>query len=299
MVPYNLLRRYLPTGLFTCDVSVELSGNQLINMLSLDPAIFFIKASNGKCIDVNKNLLSTYKNDINDSQDIKNYIIAEFIHGFYKFMKEKATYIDLISDSFNYQSFISKSKKQSPVMLNMRNPYFSINLNGFGKKELEELSKEYRKNNVDKTFTIYNTTIEIGLTTPFSVFSELFEILPYEKFSSISSLKIPASDSLDSINIPETPSELKEKFNSRFKGRLMSIFESISKEYGNNASYIKQLELTQNYIPYSFMITISFKDIDTYFMDYLESESNDVVVIQTQEILKKIVSYIVYMSNNL
>ena len=97
------------------------------------------------------------------------------------------------------------------------------------------------------------------MNTPFAVFSELIEILPLDRFISISSLQIPASDSLDHMNIPDTPEELKESFNARFKGRLKIITGTITKNYNTNKDYIKQLELTQNYITYKYILSLSFK----------------------------------------
>ena len=217
-------------------------------------------------------------------------------------MKDKATYVDLLSDAYNHEHFLNHS--QSPVnMLSIRNPYFSHEINDNNYPELVNKFNDYKERVLSKKFTIENTYMEVALRIPFVCFCEFLDVLPYSKITCMDTLTIPASDSMDLKNIPATPEFIKENYNTRFTGRITAIVNSINESYSNNASFIKQLELTENYIPYSFNITISFKDLDRFFLPYIDeiakSPERELCCVYTSKIMQKIIDLAVAISKQL
>lgn len=289
----------IPSGLVTGDCIVTLSGPQLAYIITLEPRDFFIKASNNACVIINedspsKNKINPdYKNMIYEDESLKNYVIAEFLKGFYKFIMDKVTYIDLASDGFNYQRFLSKVQKDKIRVLNLRNPYFMCDFIEDQPKDIIMNLKNYRNDNIEKSFTINNTSFEISICSDFGVFFELMNILPYDRFLTMEGFKIPTSESIKLDNIPLCPESIKATFENRYNGRMTSLVKDIETKYGSDNQLIKRMEMTQNYISYSYIILISLYDIDKYLNGYITDHKNskDYIVKKTIAIINQIISF--------
>ena len=223
---FNIFRSMVPMGLIFGNTIVTLSGEQIASIISLEPRDFFIKASKNKCIitnqDPSKNKLDPqYKSNIYNDDDVKNYIISEFINSFYKFLLDKSTSIDLASDSYNFNRFLITTKNNIKL-LNLRNPYMMIDFSEDSTDYIINKLKEYKSINKQKKFTIENTYFEISICSDLSVFFELFELLPLNKFNVLESLSIPSSESLKTENIPYSDELMIQMFNydNRYKGTL-------------------------------------------------------------------------------
>jgi len=299
-----------PSGIIIGDCVVALSGAQLATIISLEPRDFFIKATNNKCVIVNedpsKNKLDPeYKDKIYDDQSVDNYIIAEFINGFYKFLIEKATFIDLASDSFNIGKFLSLEDKLMVKLMTMRNPYLMCDFIEDDVKDTLNNLNLYKSHNFSKSFTQKNTYFEIRVRSSFGTFFELMNLLPYEKFICIENLNIPAVESMDIINIPECPKEWKFKYENRYNGRLKDMVTEISNKYnGIDNSAIKKLALTENYIPYSYSLLLSLEDVDIYLQKYIVENTNnskitDYTVTSTVNMIRNIIQYMSTISDNM
>ena len=294
-----------PSGLILGDCVVALSGSQLASIISLEPRDFFIKASNNKCVIVNddpmKNKLDPDYN-IYEDENIKNFIISEFLTGFYKFLSEKATFIDLASDSFNFGKFLSKSRNSQINILNMRNPYIMCSFNDDKPDVIISNLKKYKELNLDKDFTIKNTYFEISICSEFGVFFELIENLPYDKFICLESLNIPSLNSCDISYIPECPDIWKDKYRNRYNGRMENIVIDINKKYAvSEQNLIKRLELTRNYIPYSYSLLLSLDDINNYLNSYIKENENskDYIIQKTISLIKEIIKFTVNIYKNM
>lgn len=290
---------FTPAGMIIGDCIVTLSGSQLASIISLEPRDFFIKASNNKCVIVNedptKNKLDPdYKSQIYTDESVKNFIISEFITGFYKFLTEKATFIDLASDSFNCGKFLSLNNTKKVKMMNLRNPYVMCEFNEDDPSVIISNLNRYKELNFPKKFTINNTYFEFSVRSDFGTFFELMNILPYEKFICLENLNMPAIDTSEISNIPECPDIWKEKYENRYKGRMSGLITDINdKYYRTNDTAIKKLEMTQNYVLYSYSLLLSLHDIDECLNPYLKEyeDSKDYIVNNTKTTINEIIKY--------
>ena len=290
---------FLPTGVITSRAIITLTGTTVANIIELNPTIFFVKARGGECLLPKENETDENKFDptynLHEDETFSNYIIATFVNNFYKFIVDKVKYVDVLSDSFNYSLYLNKGDEDDITLHSVINPLIQLDMVDdpipeIGQK-LEQCKKFTTGSDVfDKSFTLQNTYIELTINTSFAVFLEFFAILPYEKFTSMEALNIPASLSLDDTVIPPSPDE---KFTNRHVGRLTTVINEINKKYSSDTSVLKKLELTTGYVPYHFMITISLADIDTYFLSYLEKNDNsdNYVVYTTNTIMNKIIDF--------
>ena len=127
-------------------------------------------------------------------------------------MGDKATYIDLASDSFNFQRFLSKTGNDHVKVMNLRNPFVTSDFIEDDLKTILTSLANYKSLELGKEFTIENTLFEISICSDFGVFLELMELLPYEKFITLESLNIPSAESLKIENIPSCPDFIKYKY---------------------------------------------------------------------------------------
>lgn len=289
-------RYFLPTGCITEKVVVTLSGSHAANIVTLEPSTFFILASSGKCKlnsddDSSKELNENY--NLYEDDDFINYVIKEFINGFYKFVIEKATYNDMSSDSFNYNNFFTLVNKSNVVMNSIKNPLFAADMINDDVKLSLDKFKIYKELNMDKRFTLQNTKIDFVIKSSFSSFIEMIGILPYEKFISIEALHIPSSLSLDPSNIPACPSELIDKYENRHKGRLTNIINDINNTYNNDRMIMKKLEMTQGYVEYRYDLSLKLSDIDDFILPYIDNENkiDDYISHEVTDIFNIIIKY--------
>lgn len=298
---------FTPAGMIIGDCVLTLSGSHLASIISLEPRDFFIKASNNKCIIVNddptKNKLDPeYKNQIYTDESVKNFIISEFLTGFYKFLNDKATYIDLASDSFNTGKFLSLNNEKKVKMMNLRNPYVLCDFNDDNTALIIHNLNEYKELNLPQKFTIDNTYFEFSIRCEFGVFFELMNFIPYEKFICLENLNIPAMDTADYNNIPPCPTSWRDKYENRYKGRITGLIADIHKLYYKpEYNAIKKLEMTENYMLYSFSLLLTLDDIDRYLNQYIEKnkQSKDFIVNSTKTLCNEIIKYAVAIYKNM
>ena len=162
----RISRMYTPSGFNTTDAVVSFTGSNLLWLLTLSPEQFFIKATENKCLNEDGSLKEDYP--LFDNDEFSNFIITEFIHQFYKFMRERASYVDLISDAYNHQIFLKHDITKTVTFLNIRNPEFVVN---FSEASMIQKLNEYKSLGKPKAFTIENTEVEIAIRAPFTVFS--------------------------------------------------------------------------------------------------------------------------------
>lgn len=289
---------FSPSGSIVGDCCISLSGSQIASIITLEPMDFFIKASDSKCVianeDPSKNKLDpNYKDKIYTDESVKNFIISEFLTKFYKFLTEKATLIDLASDSFTNGKFLLCDNKKKVKLMNLRNPYVMCDFVEDDLKTIVENMKRYKESAMPKEFTINNTQFEILVCSEFCVFFELMNILPYEKFISLENLNIPASESLDINNAPKCPDEWERKYENRFYGRIKAFVSELNRSYDTHSNVIKRLAMTENYIPYSYSILLSLDDIDKYLNTYLsdKKDSTEYTDKLTISVINEIIKY--------
>ena len=285
-----------PSGIITGNCSVSLTGTNLVNIFTIDPLSFFITASENDCIIQSENPNDNkpdpeYKNKIYTDERIKNYIISEFLHGFYKFMNSRITYVDLVCDTFNIKNFLTLSNVNDMRVINLRNPYVICDFTEDNTNDILEHLKIYKTLNETSDFTIKNTEFEICVNSYFGVFFEFMNILPYNKFITFDSFNDTSNQSLIGMNIPECPDELKELFNLRYNTRLKDLNLDINKNYSSDG--LKRALLTENYITFKFIIKLSLEDIDRYLNEYYteNKDSKDYLVKSTNVIIKKIIKF--------
>lgn len=293
----NMIGYFSPAGCVVGDCSITLSGFQIASIITLEPMDFFIKASDNKCVIVNedpaKNKLdANYKNSIYSDESIKNFIVAEFLTKFYKFLSKKATDIDLASDSFVSGKFLLSDNKKKFKLMNLRSPYVMCDFVDDDPSTTIKNLKMYKELGMDKEFTRKYTQFEISVCSEFGVFFELMNILPYEKFISLENFNIPASESLDLKKAPKCPAEWDGKYENRYNGRLGAFLSDLNNKYDDHTNMIKRLSMTENYIPYSYSLLLSFDDMDRYLINYTtkQSESTDYVVKSTISLINDIIS---------
>jgi hypothetical protein len=290
-----------PMGIQTTECIVSFTGNQLANILSLSPEVFFIEATKGECLEhdessTDRQTKFNREYDIYSSENLDNHIIQTFINNFYKFMVEKTEYIDILSDSTIHGNFFKKVKNNSVSIESIRNPFGHVDLVNDSPETIKNTFR-FIKENMNKEDLLNNTIITFDIKVPFVVFSEFFRILPYDRFSSLESMRVPISNSLDAETIMECPSELSEKFNARYNGRLSEMIHAVNAKYNSNAFVMKKIEMTESYEEYTFTLSLKFSDVDTYLSKY-NPESRLYTEHETKRLFNMIQKYIVtfYMS---
>lgn len=296
--PDRYKKMFLPMGCLTTSVTVTLTGNQVANIIGIDPGIFFTIGTKGKCrLDENGksgSLIPGY--DIYHDNDFIDHIIKTFINNFYKFMIGKASYNDILSDSFNYQNFLSKpNEKNNVVFCGIRNPLFLVDMQNDGNETIISSLNDYKKKGVNKDVTVMNTYLTFAISSSFATFVDIMTFLPYEKFTCMESLNIPFSASLDNTNIPKCPEELVSKYERRFNGRLKAFIDAVNNTYSTDDKVMKKIQMTQGYVRYNYCITVSLKDMDLY-IDHVLKTKNDIrfkslVDLETMDIFNKILKY--------
>lgn len=291
-----------PSGIITGHCCVTLTGPNLANLFTLDPINFFIIATDKECLLANEDESDNtnkpdpnYKDKIYNNEKINNYIISEFLHGFYRFMSERITFVDYMCDSFNFSKFLSLAPTNGMSVFSLRNPYFMCDFIEDDSSTIVNNMKIYKELDLPQEFTINNTEFEICINNVFGVFFEFMNLLPYSKFVSFESFNNPSLKSLYKDYIPNCPEDLKENFDNRFRERTSNLVSDINKNY--SADVIKRSELTQNYINYSFIIKLSLSDIDNYLNKYTieNKDSNDYIVKRTVSVIKTVIMFIMSM----
>lgn len=288
----------LPAGVPSSRCIVTLRGYQLEDFIHSDPHIFFTRASKGKCImgdkkdefDIRYNMEYKFYED----EDFTNYVIGTFIDNFYKFMVDRIRYTDILSDATNHEKYLNKGDMNDIYFISFNNPFLQYDFNSPSTELSDQLASYFEATKDSKVFTkdylLKNTFVEITIHTSFAVFLEFFSLLPCEKFTSMESFSIPLSETIDENYIPQCPEELKSKFAKRHSGRLTNFVEAMNQNFSSDSFVVKRLELTQGYVPYHFIITISLSDIDEFFVPYLDMEKKDDYVSEvTESIINKII----------
>lgn len=285
---------YLPSGLITTDCVVSFTGSQLIKFVTLEPIKFFMKMSNNKCI-VNEKPNFSYGKILYSDEDFKNNIISLFLNSFYKFMHEKATYVDKLSDEPLYDLFKKYNKEVSPLSIRGTNILFDFSTDDISTfKSRCDIVKNSKNENM-----LNDTKIEFVINTEFAIFVELLSILPLEKFTAFLPFSICQ---INKSPVPECPEAIKDKFSNRFKGRLDILKTNIENYYSTSVNTkLKYLELTESYQIYSFILTLDFSDIDRYFNSYV-SENNlrcktDYTAYRTRQLIQRIISIVLSFYN--
>ena len=284
----------LPSGFITGDCVVTLSGHTLESFIGIEPLEYFVKGSENKCINIEETrLIPSYKEQIYTDDSLYNYTISLFINKFYKYIVEKVTYIDLISDSAIHSILNSTNKELT--MVTVRNPYFTIDFNSDGIEDIMNIFEIYKKDiKAVKAFTMNKTSIEFIINTNLGVFIELLNIFDISRFTSLENFSIACNDGLNINNIIDCPEILLDKFENRHSGRMTALITDIDKTYNGN-NLIKLLEATPNYSNFKFSITLLLEEIgeNNILNNYLNNNSNskDFIKIKTIELLKLIIGY--------
>jgi hypothetical protein len=275
-------RILLPPGMCTSRCVVTISGESLISIFTtLDPTEFFIKATNGKCMKENTdgdNTRVQFKEEYNlDTEEFNNYMISTFLSKFYKFIVDRCEYVDMITDAYNHSSFIDVTYN-NVTPTSIVSPFFAIDLIHDDVDQLPDMMSTHRTITTHiynpKSLIMDSTYFEFSISSMFDVFIRIFEILPYDKFTSIESFKILLNKSME-CNIPPCPPQLCGEYSSRYSNRTSALHKSIMTAYGKNTNqYLKLLELIEPYTKIKYVIRLSFSDIDNYIVPFLFSHDN-------------------------
>lgn len=265
-----------PAGFIVGNTTVKISGDNLINIISLEPNTFFLEATNGEIIKED-GFDEEYVNKINTDERISNKIIEKFITSFYKGIMDRLTKFDLVSDSFNQSVYLDRVSSNTCKLFSLSNSDISINLLDDEKKDIMD-AINYYKNNID--VVEMDTQLEFIISSSFKTFFNLVNILPINLFTTIQSFIFPLEYSKDIDNIPIVPQFL-ESFEKRWFNRTKALIDNSSSVYSEKEKIINQLEMTMNYSEIKYSISLSFNDFNIYYFnniyrDYLnESDYSD------------------------
>lgn len=274
-------------GLLTVSCSVTLTGEQLIPIIGFEPRDFFIIGTNKKCIkeaeDTKNNMMDpSYYHKIYSDENMKNYIISQFINSFYKFLLDKASSIEGGTSEYIHKFLYDKVPipSNNPPLVNnacsiltVSNSFIAMDFLRDEKEDILKAFTYYRGLNISNDIIIDDTDISFVLDTPMIVFAKLFQALPNDRFVNIDNMYETMFNTLrameDSDYIPLIPDDtLQEKFRVRHKGRLQAVNKSILQSYTKPETMIKKLELTPGYFNIRYIIKISLRDMES-LNDYL------------------------------
>lgn len=280
-------------GLLTVSCTATLTGEQLIPIIGFEPRDFFIIGTDKKCIkeaeDPKDNTMDvSYYHKIYSDENMKNYIISQFINSFYKFLLDKATAIEGGTSEYIHKFLYDKipiPEKNPPLVNNacnimtVSNSFIAMDFLRDEKEDILKAFTYYKGLKINSNTIIDDTEISFVLDTPMIVFARLFQALPNDRFVTIDNIyetmfnTLRAMDSSDYI--PTIPNdELQKKFNVRHKGRIQAVNKSILQSYTKPETMIKKLELTPGYFNIRYMIKITLRDMDSLneFLNILDEK---------------------------
>lgn len=276
---YSFYNYLLPTGVHTSSCSVIFRGSQLMNLISLEPAIFFIGGSAGKCKlkSDNNELLLDPNYEFEKDADFSNYLIKTFISKFYKFMQERFMYNDIVSDKINSTFFISNDTYDLKIH-SINNPLMVIDwVNdsiedmtdkfSYFKQSRSELTNVQKYEYEEPFYTLKSTTFDIKLSLPFASIITMIEILPYDRITSMDSLMLLQYKSRDT-NF--TPNSIITNITNN-KINIIGINNLITNLNSYNLEDIKSMELIMGYVPLTLTLSISMYDIDEFIEPFIKN----------------------------
>lgn len=273
--PNKSVSSLLPLGFITGRTTVVLSGESISLITGLDPTLFFLKYK--ATLDIveqpgRENKLDMEMKELLSSESFINFLISNFINNFYKFMLDKMMMIDPASEAFNHSMYLNKYKPGVNV-LSIQSYDFLINFTMSDTVALLSKLDEFKENHKgENTLHLLQTiNIEFGMFTDVEVFFELYNTLPFDRFTSIENFVSINDASMKST--PVIPS-FATTYEKRINSRINSLKDMISKSYADKSSLMKKLMLTFGYTKMKYTINISLFDymmyiekMDTSFLD--------------------------------
>ena len=262
----------VPLGLYSSDVKISLSGINLANILTYTPHVFFIKASNGRCLDENKKFIEDY--NIYD-EDLNSYIIAEFIEKFYKFIIDSINTMDLPSSFSIDENYYKKAGNNLVTLSSLYNRDITFDFLNDDSNEINKRLKEYTTSSRDKD--LYDVKINFIVNSSLDSFIEIQNILPLDRIIAFEPISIPINNCRNFEDIPRCPIELIDKYAIRYMERINTVINSIVSRYSKDKDVIKKVSLVNGYCKYRYIVSLRLSDIERYLKDDYEYEVEDIV----------------------
>lgn len=246
------------------DITVTYTGKYLINFLGLDPCDFFINATNGECIAVNKDAKEgdpiRFKDDF-EVPNLNGYIASKFGNIFQQSALHRIEPSDPFSDKGISDNFLIRDLNLDPSksitkLMAIRNPCLTLDFNNQSKEKQLELINSY-KIMVPKYLTdnIYKSTrVEIAVYSNLANFFELYDILEKDMFIYNDSLALLSMK--QPINIPAQLTS--------YETRITSRCEDINKNISEMPRGLMKYSYTylNNMIAYT--VNFSLEDVNLY-----------------------------------
>lgn len=211
----------LPTECIRKQMLVTLKGNSLGIILSSMPDSFFINAFKLKSVDEIPSVMP----EINEG--FENQVISTFMESFYKFMADRLTRVDLITDAtINEEYYKYMDNTLSVTLSHVNTPYGIMNFLGDDADNLPSQIPSCKKTfqnvsrlNHDELFKSTHLFYEVSCT--FYTFLEMYLALPFNFFVDYQDLKILTKSKLI---IPDGLS----KYNVRINNRVSELIDELN-----------------------------------------------------------------------
>lgn len=282
-----------PSGFNIGSCTVKITGDLLTTITSLEPINFFLNATCGEC-KINKDdsgldyeLDEKFKEKVNTDKRIQSYIIKNFYESLYKGMMNRLQNIDLVSDSFNYYRYLMKTPEDSIHLFSISNSDFSINFMDDPKSFILDTIKSYSVNHEQVDM---DTELEFIVSGSFKTFFNFLNILPINLITSAESMTFPLEYSKNNIVEPQTKEF--SGYNKRWYGRINTLINDANEKYKDEAKFIKQIEMTMNYSKMRFSVSLTFNDINIYYLNNIYKEyltENDYSDKETYDFISRII----------
>ena len=254
----------MPLSSIIGNCTATFTGAQLTHLLGVDPERFFVDESKRKCLkEENNEIMFSKEYAEKIDSEFESILIKKLFESFYKFMVNKATSIDLVSDTYIHNLFKSVPDKGDISIKSIRSQYFLIDFTTVNLETLSHTMENYKKNilsNTGSKFKNKDIRLEIACNVDFYTFFCLYYKLSVDKFSCIDGFISAANESTNEEFIPEINSEWND-YKKRFNMRLSKMVNEISNCYGNKENLIKQLSCTMGYSSIRFIFLINYDDV--------------------------------------
>lgn len=275
-IKYDYYYLYGPAALVRGDMTINLSGRELITIFELDPTNFFLSATSGTCSTTEDDGTIKLKPDYEfKDTNLSSYIAKDFTKKFYSYMNTEITTNDLYSDSTIHGMFSNHDSlcKLSSLM----NPFLELDFEDENWQSIGQTYKETIKGkyDFDKKKITY---LEFRLYTNFSTFLNLYEYLPNSFFTSFESLFVP--EKFKEIYIPE-------EFES-YREVLENKYYDIQRLVENDTNTINRFQYTYLNSRYAYSMKFKLEDINLY-INILHD--NKTIQPETKKVLENIIKF--------
>jgi hypothetical protein len=269
---------YGPTYFIHGDMTITLTGGDLVKLFDMDPTPFFQAASDGKCVqfvgegEIKVPELLPFKFE---PSMITKTLIDLFLDRFQRDSVEFISRVDMFTDIANHNFF---SNHDTLIRLAyMKNPYAKLNFKGsHWKATLSEAPAELKKHK--KSFD-ENTYLTFEVYSHFSTFLDLYDKLPKRMFILIEDVKAAAQ--FQEIYIPSIFDDFKEHFTKRYE-ELNEYIQSIA-----DFPYLRY-QYTYLNAPIAYSIELSLYEFNVYIAPLMEEK---VLKSQSQDVCRSMIKF--------